>query len=66
MDTLLLPQSGRRRRRYTAEFKSNIVAACLQPGVSTTAIALENKINPNLVRRWIRLWQPEFDGSRRK
>lgn len=57
MDTLLLPEAGRRRRRYSAEFKSHIVTACLQPGVSTTAIALENKINPNLVRRWIRLRQ---------
>jgi transposase-like protein len=57
MDTLLLPEAGRRRRRYSAEFKLHIVTACLQPGVSTTAIALENKINPNLVRRWIRLRQ---------
>ncbi|MBV8646306.1 transposase, partial [Paludibacterium sp.] len=42
MDTLHLPEAGRRRRRYSAEFKSDIVAACLQPGVSTTAIALAN------------------------
>jgi transposase-like protein len=57
MDTISLPEAGRQRRRYSAEFKSNIVAACLQPGVSVTAIALANKINPNLVRRWVRLHQ---------
>ncbi|MDN0085636.1 transposase [Crenobacter sp. SG2305] len=58
MDTLHLPEAGRHRRRYSAAFKAEIVAACLQPGVSTTAIALANRINPNLVRRWIRLQQP--------
>lgn len=57
MDTLHLPEAGRRRRRYSAVFKAEIVAACLQPGVSVTAIALANRINPNLVRRWIRLQQ---------
>lgn len=55
MDTLYLPEAGRRRRRYSEAFKADIVAACLRPGVSTSAIALENKINPNLLRRWIRL-----------
>ncbi|POZ63882.1 hypothetical protein C2I19_01145 [Chromobacterium alticapitis] len=56
MDTILhLPETGRPRRRYSATFKAEVVAACLQLGVSTTAIALANRINPNLVRRWIRL-----------
>ncbi|MBV8047885.1 MAG: transposase [Paludibacterium sp.] len=54
MDTLLLPEAGRPRRRYTPQFKAQIVAACRQPGVSVTAIALENRINPNLLRRWVR------------
>lgn len=54
MDTLHLPEAGRSRRRYSPEFKAQIVAACLQPGVSTTAIALANQINPNVLRRWIR------------
>jgi transposase-like protein len=54
MDTLLLPKAGRSRRRYSPEFKTRIVAACQQPGASTTAIAVANQINPNVVRRWIR------------
>ncbi len=47
------PSPGRRRGRYTDEFKSQIIAACRQPGVSTSAVALANGINANLVRRWI-------------
>lgn len=63
MDTILhLPEAGRPRRRYSAIFKAEIVAACQQPGVSTTAIALANRINPNLVRRWIRLHQHAVDA----
>lgn len=55
MDTLVLPPagSGRRRRRFSPEFKAQIVAACRQPGVSIAAIALANQLNANLVRRWV-------------
>jgi transposase len=54
MDTLHLPEAGRSRRRYSAEFKAQLLAACQQPGISITAIALANQINPNVVRRWLR------------
>jgi transposase len=54
MDTLHLPEAGRHRRRYTPEFKAQLLDACQQPGVSITAIALANQINPNVVRRWLR------------
>ena len=55
MDTseIQSPSPGRRRGRYTDEFKAQIIAACRQPGVSTSAVALANGINANLVRRWI-------------
>ena len=55
MDTseIQFPSPGRRRGRYTDEFKAQIIAACRQPGVSTSAVALANGINANLVRRWI-------------
>lgn len=43
----------RRRRRFSPEFKANLVAQC-QPGVSVSAVALENGINANQLRRWIR------------
>ena len=45
---------GRRRRRHSAEFKAEIVAACRRPGVSSAAVALAHSINANLVRRWVR------------
>lgn len=62
MDTpeIQFPSPGRRRGRYTDEFKAQIIAACRQPGISTSAVALANGINPNLVRRWI----VQSDGSR--
>lgn len=48
-----MPHSGRRRGRYSDEFKLRVIASCLKPGVSTAAIALANGLNANLVRRWI-------------
>lgn len=44
---------GRRRRTHSAEFKSQVVAACRQPGVSMAAVALEHRLNANLLRRWV-------------
>lgn len=43
----------RRRRRHSAEFKAKVVAACLRPGVSIAAVALSNRLNANLLRRWL-------------
>jgi len=43
----------RKRRRYTDEFKAEVVAACQGPGVSVAAIALMHKLNANLLRRWL-------------
>src|SRR4051812_23691048 len=42
------------RRRYTAEFKSELVERSLQPGASVSAIALENGINANVLFKWRR------------
>ena len=48
-----LPASGHRRARYSDEFKRQVVAACLEPGVSKAAIALANGLNANMLRRWV-------------
>lgn len=48
-----LPGAGRRRGRYSDEFKRQVMVACKQPGVSTAAVALANGLNANLLRRWI-------------
>ncbi|WP_175166407.1 transposase [Paraburkholderia fynbosensis] len=47
------PLGRRKRRRYTNEFKAEVGAACLGPGVSVAAIALMHKLNANLLRRWL-------------
>ncbi len=45
---------GRHRRTYPDDFKTQVVAACLQPGVSMAAVALANGLNANLLRRWVK------------
>jgi transposase-like protein len=47
------PLGRRKRRRYTDEFKAEVVAACQGLGVSVAAIALMHKLNANLLRRWL-------------
>ena len=42
------------RRRYTAEFKGELVERSLQPGASVSAIALENGMNANVLFKWRR------------
>lgn len=44
----------RRRRLHSDEFKANVVAACMQPGMSMAAVAMAHGINANLLRRWVR------------
>jgi transposase-like protein len=48
-----MPLAGRRHRRYSDEFKRQVIAACLEPGVSKAAVALVNGLNANLARRWV-------------
>ncbi|WP_158332650.1 IS66-like element accessory protein TnpA [Burkholderia multivorans] len=43
----------RRRQRYSEEFKAQVVATCQGIGVSVAAVALEHRLNANLLRRWI-------------
>jgi transposase len=45
--------SGRRRRKHSAEFKAQAIAACKQPGISMAAVAQANGVNANLLRRWV-------------
>lgn len=42
-----------RRRRHSATFKAEAVRACMQPGVSIAAMALQYRLNANLLRRWL-------------
>jgi len=42
------------RRRHAEEFKRQVIAAALQPGISIAAVALANGLNANLLRRWVK------------
>lgn len=42
------------RRRYDTASKARLVAASLEPGVSVSRLALDNGINANLLRKWIK------------
>jgi transposase len=42
-----------RRRRHSAAFKTEVVSACRQPGISVAAVALRYQLNANLLRRWV-------------
>jgi len=55
MDTSVVVESPGRRahRRHSAEFKTQVIRACRQPGVSTAAVALANGLNANMLRRWV-------------
>jgi transposase len=41
------------RRTYTSAYKRDVVRQCSEAGVSVAAVAMQNGINANLVRRWI-------------
>jgi len=47
-------RTPRRRREHSAEFKRELVARSLEPGVSVAAIAMEGGINANLLFGWRR------------
>lgn len=42
------------RRRHSAEFKAEVIAACTEPGVSVSAVARRFELNDNLVHQWRR------------
>jgi transposase len=41
-------------RTYTAEFKSQLVAACQKPGASIAALASSHGMNANVLHRWLK------------
>lgn len=41
------------RCKYDPQAKTEVVRACLKPGVSVAGVALQCGVNANLLRRWI-------------
>jgi transposase len=59
-------RAPRRRREHSAEFKRELVARSLEPGVSVAAIAMEGGINANLLFGWRRKYLdgiPQADSA---
>ena len=66
MDTnVLVGGVGRRTyRRHSAEFKAQVISACLQPGVSVAAVAQANGLNANFLRQWLKAYRAEQQTGR--
>jgi transposase len=47
------------RRRYDPASRDQLVAACLEPGVSVSRLAREHDVNANLVHKWIKKTKEE-------
>ena len=47
------PGTRKTRRVYPRDFKLEVIAQCLEPGASVSAIALGHGINANVIRKWL-------------
>ena len=45
-------EDRKRRRRYSAELKAQVMAECEAPGASVARVAMAHGINANVVHRW--------------
>ena len=48
-------ENSRKRRRYGADLKAQILAECDEPGASVAKVAMAHGINANIVHGWRRL-----------
>jgi hypothetical protein len=46
------PETIKRRRKYSREFKQRIIAESRQPGASLASVAVRHGLNPNMVHKW--------------
>ena len=53
-DTVGKRAPRRRRRRHSAQFKAQVIAACAAPGTSMGAVAQAHGLNVSVVRRWVK------------
>ena len=56
-------EDRKRRRRYSAQLKAQVMAECEAAGASVAQVAMAHGINANVVHRW-RQWARE-GGARR-
>lgn len=65
-DPIIVDQPPARppRRTYSNEFKANAVALCERGDRSLAQVAMDLKINANLVRRWQKERQGQSSGTK--
>jgi len=54
LDSVVQPGHRKGRPNYSTEFKRQIVAAASEPGASVSKLAMEHRLNANMVFRWRR------------
>lgn len=59
MNEVELTEGRRRRRTYSQEFKSEVIQCCQQLGVSVAAVARAYDLHPNLLRRWLTVFEQQ-------
>lgn len=63
VDTTIKPGSRKGRLNYSPDFKKRVAVASCEPGVSVSKLALEHKLNANMVFKWRREYRAGlFDG----
>jgi transposase len=48
-------EESRKRRRYSAHLKAQILAECAAPGASVAKVAMSHGVNANIVHGWRKL-----------
>lgn len=52
-----------KRRRFTAEYRAEVVRLCQQPGKTPYAVATELGLSPSSVSRWVEQAQVDASGG---
>lgn len=65
-DTEDAEKRARRRRRFTQQFRRQVVQETLVPGASVAGVALKHRLNANLVFTWRRKLMPALAPTRAK
>jgi len=61
--SLVLPRRRAKRRHYDQAFKRHLVELTLIPGASVARIALDHRLNANILFRWRRHYLRELEGA---
>ena len=64
--SLALPRGRAKRRHYDQAFKRHLVELTLVPGASVARIALDHRLNANILFRWRRHYLRELGGTGRE